>query len=244
MEKHTDKRSTTSRENAKKSTGPKTPEGKQVSSRNAFKHGYYMQTAIMPGENQERFHEFLNDHMEAFLPTNPVEMDLVESIALTKWRLNRINSAENNLVNAQLKRLEPEFAEKYETVNPAEFWGMGVLRLEQENQAITLLGRMESRLRRQYLTYINTLLNLRKNLPTSDVPYDIQPAEPTSQAPTEEPVSPSEPGVQPHPAAKKEGTNLILLQPVQNTEPASQPKSQETGPSPQPRVQTAASGRL
>ena len=41
------------RHNAKKSTGPKTVEGKAASSKNAFKHGLYSKSACIPGENPE-----------------------------------------------------------------------------------------------------------------------------------------------------------------------------------------------
>ena len=237
-----DKRSLTSRENAKKSTGPKTPEGKQASSRNALKHGYYIQTAVMPGENQEIFYQFLADHVELFKPTNPVEFDLVESIAVTKWRLNRITSAENNLIFDQFAAMEAQLAKDYTHINPAAFWGMGAIKLEQENQAVTLFGRMESRLRRQYQTFVSTLINLRKNLPSSDLQTDTQPKPSCPPPATTEPTEPGE--TTPQPAAKNGGTNLILLQPVQTEQPTTQPQSPETQPSPVLRYQTASAGRL
>jgi hypothetical protein len=39
------------RANARKSTGPRTPEGKARSSRNAISHGIYCQNLLLPGED-------------------------------------------------------------------------------------------------------------------------------------------------------------------------------------------------
>jgi hypothetical protein len=41
------------RENAQKSTGPRTPEGKAAASRNALRHGLLAQQVLLPGENGE-----------------------------------------------------------------------------------------------------------------------------------------------------------------------------------------------
>ena len=51
----TEKQTSASRENAKKSTGPRTPEGKANSSKNALKHGLMAQDAVIPGEDPAAF---------------------------------------------------------------------------------------------------------------------------------------------------------------------------------------------
>ncbi len=43
------------RRNARKSTGPRTPEGKAVSSQNATSHGIYCRDVVLDGEDQRRF---------------------------------------------------------------------------------------------------------------------------------------------------------------------------------------------
>ena len=42
-------------ENAKKSTGPATEEGKKISSMNAMTHGIFSTIPLLPGENLEQF---------------------------------------------------------------------------------------------------------------------------------------------------------------------------------------------
>ena len=46
---------TANRENAKKSTGPKTAEGKSRSSQNALKHGYNSAELVIPEDLREEF---------------------------------------------------------------------------------------------------------------------------------------------------------------------------------------------
>ena len=46
-----DKRKLSSRLNALKSTGPKSPQGKQASSLNASTHGAYARSIVLPGES-------------------------------------------------------------------------------------------------------------------------------------------------------------------------------------------------
>jgi hypothetical protein len=53
-------------ENAKKSTGPKTEEGKQRSSMNAMTHGIFSKIPLLPGENIEQFNIFEEENIKAY----------------------------------------------------------------------------------------------------------------------------------------------------------------------------------
>src|SRR5437870_3866487 len=55
------KRAERNRQNAQKSTGPKTPEGKARSSKNATKHGLTASYAHLPDEPDDLFLSFLKD---------------------------------------------------------------------------------------------------------------------------------------------------------------------------------------
>ena len=68
-----DKRKETSRLNALKSTGPKTPEGKRRSAFNAVTHAAYVQELILPGEELPQFQLLLDAHLDNWKPTNPIE---------------------------------------------------------------------------------------------------------------------------------------------------------------------------
>ena len=77
------------RENAKKSTGPRTPEGKAASSRNHLLHGLRANKHILPGEDPEDFLALLHDLFDRFLPVGEGEEKLVLRIAADQWRLDR-----------------------------------------------------------------------------------------------------------------------------------------------------------
>src|SRR5690349_20676547 len=53
-----DRKLAANRANARKSTGPRTPQGKRASSRNATTHGIFCNELCLPGENETVFREF------------------------------------------------------------------------------------------------------------------------------------------------------------------------------------------
>jgi hypothetical protein len=81
-------------ENAKKSTGPATSEGKQRSSMNAMVHGIFSKTPLLPGENQEQFKLLEDEIIKAYQPTDAMEYHLVQRIYLTCIRQIRLREAE------------------------------------------------------------------------------------------------------------------------------------------------------
>jgi hypothetical protein len=81
-------------ENAKKSTGPATSEGKQRSSMNAMIHGIFSKIPLLPGENQEQFKLLEDEIIKAYQPTDAMEYHLVQRIYLTCIRQIRLREAE------------------------------------------------------------------------------------------------------------------------------------------------------
>src|ERR1019366_362977 len=77
------------RENAKKSSGPKTAEGKDASSRNRLLHGLRANKHILLDEDPADFLFLLHDHLDRFQPVGPGEETLVLRIANDQWRLRR-----------------------------------------------------------------------------------------------------------------------------------------------------------
>src|SRR5688500_17144972 len=82
------------RQNALKSTGPKTPEGKAAVRLNAVKHGLLSQEILLPGEDEEALKE-LSEHLWAELkPVGEMEILLVDRIIASYWRLRRLGRVE------------------------------------------------------------------------------------------------------------------------------------------------------
>ena len=82
------------RENAKLSSGPKTHEGKQASSRNATRHGLTGTQIVMPGEDAAAYEELREGMVQSYRPANEAERVLVDQIAANAWRLVRAQRIE------------------------------------------------------------------------------------------------------------------------------------------------------
>ncbi|MCZ2149364.1 MAG: hypothetical protein LC126_16525 [Bryobacterales bacterium] len=78
------------RENARKSTGPKTPAGKASSSRNALKEGFSASFAIVAPEDQQCYDGFLVNLRVELHPQGVHEEDLFRRISLASWNIRRI----------------------------------------------------------------------------------------------------------------------------------------------------------
>lgn len=94
------------RRNAAKSTGPRTPEGKAKSSRNALKHGLLArEVVIREGDGAENASEFeaLMDRLENhFQPVGALEEFLVERVGVSIWRLRRAQRFEVGAIREEL----------------------------------------------------------------------------------------------------------------------------------------------
>ena len=86
------------RQNAERSTGPRTPAGKQRSRLNALKHGILAKAVVIHGgpgkEKRGDFDQLLIQFWHHYAPQGPVEEMLVERMATLKWRLARVYRSE------------------------------------------------------------------------------------------------------------------------------------------------------
>ncbi len=85
------------RNNAQKSSGPKSADGKSNSSRNNLRHGLTGHISLLPTEDSEAHDTFCNELIDSFSPETPMESQLAHSIAEDSWRLNRARAIENNM---------------------------------------------------------------------------------------------------------------------------------------------------
>jgi hypothetical protein len=89
------------RQNAQKSTGPKTEAGKAKSSQNALTHGLTATgESLLPHEAQSSYYRFHQEMIESLHPVTGLENRLVHRITDTLWRLQRIPNAEAQLFSA------------------------------------------------------------------------------------------------------------------------------------------------
>ncbi len=83
------------RANARKSTGPRTAEGKERASQNAVKHGLLAGEAVIAGEDPEEFESYREEMLADLGPVGPVETMLAERVVGLSWRLRRAERLQN-----------------------------------------------------------------------------------------------------------------------------------------------------
>jgi hypothetical protein len=86
------------RSNALNGTGPRTAKGKARSSRNALTHGLTAQEIVIPGEDLAAYRLFEQQLIDDLQPNGSCELELVERLAATYWRLRRIPQFEAALM--------------------------------------------------------------------------------------------------------------------------------------------------
>jgi hypothetical protein len=83
--------------NAQKSTGPRTPAGKEVSRFNALKHGVDARQTVIPGENQADLECLAAEYQDHLCPATAVERYLVDTLILSDWLRRRLQRAQAEL---------------------------------------------------------------------------------------------------------------------------------------------------
>lgn len=90
---------TANRANSQLSTGPKTPEGRLASSRNAVRHGFTSISLSVAPEDQAEFDQFRQDLLADVRPEGALEDSLFERLLLAHWNLRRITRYETGLLD-------------------------------------------------------------------------------------------------------------------------------------------------
>ena len=96
----TDQQLEANRRNAKKSTGPRSPQGKARSRLNSWKHGLTAKTLVIVGERARDFDELRAKLMDQYDPQSALECELVERLAVILLRLRRVPTFEVAILDA------------------------------------------------------------------------------------------------------------------------------------------------
>jgi len=147
------------RANSQNSTGPKTPEGKQRSSLNALRHGLTGQIVVMPTEDLEAYQSHLESFTDEYNPKGATEANLVQALADTSWRLNRVAALETNLLTLGIASdLRPITGAPQQIQDAMSI----VAALESQSKALSNLSLHSQRLSRQFERTVTQLRDLQK----------------------------------------------------------------------------------
>ena len=142
-----------SRKNGARSRGPKTAEGKQISSRNAIRHGLLSKNVVLKNESETVFTALLGQHLAKLAPSDGVEHCAVEEMVASAWRLRRLWAIEKQLFDEAIEK-RPEAGEIERIA--AAFSGLTA------GPPLHLLDRYETRLHRMYQRSLQNFLILRE----------------------------------------------------------------------------------
>ena len=96
------------RQNARRSSGPRTPEGKAASRFNALKSGIDAQAEVIPSEDPAQLETLLAEYRERLDTSPPERRMLVDTLVTCDWLLRRLSRAESSLWFYLAKRTDSE----------------------------------------------------------------------------------------------------------------------------------------
>ena len=159
------------RDNAEKSTGPQTQEGKARSSGNAVKHGLTAKDrVVLADESREQFEAMRLLLLEEMQMGSALEKVLIEEIAASAWRLRRIARIEKEMMDHDLQAVAAGAGPGDDDGDDPETHGAGeavtlgarlATRFAEDN-AYNRLSRYESRIRRAMLRTVHELYLFRR----------------------------------------------------------------------------------
>src|SRR5450759_3110960 len=97
------------RRNAARSTGPKTPEGKAASSKNAIKHGLTAVEVLLPNEDPVAYNARLQTWFDFDQPTDPGHVAAIERLVYTQIRLDRCTRHETETTKERILHAADRF---------------------------------------------------------------------------------------------------------------------------------------
>jgi len=140
-------RTAINRANSRHSTGPRTDSGKQRSSLNALRHGLTAASAVLPSEDRAAYDAHRRGFFDEYQPATPTETQLVQELADTSWRLNRIPLLEADLLSRAANPPTEQAAIDFDIVDA--------------HRLLANLGIQGQRLSRQFQKSLETLRDIQ-----------------------------------------------------------------------------------
>jgi hypothetical protein len=151
----TDKQIEANRINALLSTGPRTPEGKAIVSRNAVRHDLLSRAFVLESECTQRFETLVDSFYSEYQPTTPTEAALVEDMATARWRLLR-------LTNLEVSAIDHAYSDGDSALSVPVRTMLAYRSAADSGRSLELMSRAEARLQIQFTNALDSLRRLRR----------------------------------------------------------------------------------
>lgn len=101
-----EERAEINRENARKSTGPKTREGKNRARANALKHGLRAEVLVLPNEDAAQVEARVNDWFAYYQPESPAAVHLTNQCIRATLLSDRLDRFQTSVLSRQVREAE------------------------------------------------------------------------------------------------------------------------------------------
>ena len=146
--------------NARKSTGPRSVEGKAAVRFNALQHGLDASSVTIPGEDLAAFDQLTLEYFEQFQPAGPSQIHLVQTLIQADWMWRRYTRIEAQLFNVLC-------AEQKDTDLPL---GAAFVKDAQSNGPLQKIFRRQEAAQRTYFRALRELDRLQQEEDRPDPP--------------------------------------------------------------------------
>jgi len=211
------------RENAKKSTGPRTPQGKAISSRNSLVQGMTSGLFLPPGADPQEFFQLLDPFRERFQPFDAVEDAWVERLAAAEFKMRSVRYLDAGLFHFQAESNPlPEQYNKEGRTNPLAWYFHSDAKYF---NSFSKLIRYEGFLQREFSRVLRDLYLMQNERRARQAEAEAAQAEAAAEAASNQPEAP--------PAAPKTEKRTQSPAPTGVPNASAQPdQPQKPGPNP------------
>ena len=164
------------RQNARHSTGPKTPEGKAAIRFNALTYGLRTRATVLPDENAADYSRLWDELEAQWQPQNRTERCYLEAMVTSQWLLARVAESEKKVYM---------------------FIAFG----EKQFKMLAQVAKQRAQLERSFRTAIEDMQRSQKERQAQAEPQPAETAQPPAHKPAEPPTPPPGYVMSPAPAA-------------------------------------------
>ena len=146
------------RQNAQKSTGPRTPEGKFNASLSAFRDPVTRQVLMLANDDAHHFRQFTAKFVAELAPVGEQELQLARRIADCNWRMNAFRAMETHILTLAFHAGDGQILAENEQIHSALAVADG---LRNKTFDISTISVHEQRICRQHAQAMKQLEDLQ-----------------------------------------------------------------------------------